>query len=368
MINFVALALLSLSVLPYHATSPDLFQEYYPQAEQKLATLTTPQKLAQVLLVRYPDADGLAALAQHQFGGYVFFARDFAGKSAPEVQTLLASLQAVAKIPLLTAVDEEGGSVVRVSSNPQLAPAPFESPRAIYAAGGLPAIAADTAQKSALLQNLGLNLNLAPVVDVSTNSKDYMFRRSLGQDAQVTAEFARAVLQTSQIYNHEHSPAVGVSYTLKHFPGYGNNSDTHQGDSVDSRSLDSLIQRDLVPFQAGIAADAEAILVSHNTVTALDAGQPASLSGTIHQLLRQGLNFSGVIITDDIAMAALADDAQTTVQALLAGNDLIITSDYAASLDELATALAQGRLSPAQLDRAVKRVLAWKYAKNLLTE
>lgn len=357
MVNIIMAALMSLALLPYRSTG-GIFHNYDMQAEQKLAEMSVDEKIAQVLLVRYPDTGGISALAEHQFGGYVFFAKDFAGKSAAEVQDLMKNLQAVAKIPILTAVDEEGGTVVRVSSNPQLAPVRFRSPQAVYAAGGLSAVAADTKQKSVILEKIGLNLNLAPVVDVSTDPKDYMFSRSLGQNAQVTAEFARTVIEASR--------GSEVSYTLKHFPGYGNNLDTHTSSSIDQRNFDDLIQRDLVPFQAGIDSGAEAVLVSHNTVTALDPENPASLSSNIHTLLRLGLGFTGVIITDDIAMAALDASAETTLQAILAGNDLVITSDYARSMRELRLALADGRLEMVQLDRAVKRVLAWKYYKSLI--
>lgn len=335
-----------------------IFQKYALPAEQKLAQMTEDEKIAQVLLVRYPDSGGAAALSRYQFGGYLFFAKDFAGKSTEEVQNLIPSLQDVAKIPILTAVDEEGGTVVRVSSNPQLVQDRFLSPQQLYTEGGLAAIAADTEKKSAVLANLGLNLNLAPVVDVSTSPSDYMFSRSLGQDAATTADFARTVIETSK--------SSSVSYTLKHFPGYGNNLDTHTGGSLDQRSLEDLYQNDLLPFRAGIDAGAEAILVSHNTVTALDSERPASLSPAVHQLLRRELGFSGVIITDDIAMAALDDSHDTTLQALLAGNDLIITSDYLESIRKLKAALADGRLPEATLDRAVRRILAWKYYKGLL--
>lgn len=349
-------ALMSLSLLPYRATQ-DIFQAYGTQAEQTLAEMTTEEKIAQTLLVRYPDVGGATALSKYQFGGYVFFAKDFAGKTKAEVQAMINALQKAAKIPILTAVDEEGGTVVRVSSNPQLAKQRFASPREVYAKGGLDAVREDTIIKSQTLHNLGLNLNLAPVVDVSTSPDDYMFSRSLGEDVATTAAFARTVIDASW--------GTGVSYTLKHFPGYGNNLDTHKGSSVDQRSLEGLLHRDLIPFAAGINAGAEAVLVSHNIVTSVDPDSPASLSPNIHQLLRLGLNFSGVIITDDIAMAAIDSTASATVQALLAGNDLVITSDYLESINEVKAALARGEIDQQQIDRAARRILAWKYYKGL---
>lgn len=354
----MALSLISVS----NSAEAGIFGSYREQAEQRLVTMSQEEKIAQILLVRYPDHDGAAELAKYQFGGYLFFAKDFAGKSPAEVRAMINQLQKVVKIPILTAVDEEGGTVVRVSSNPQLAKQKFPSPQQLYAQGGLEAVRQDTIAKSQLLSSLGLNLNLAPVVDVSTSPEDYMYARSLGENAEVTADYARTVIAASR--------GGGVSYTLKHFPGYGNNSDTHTGDSVDQRTYEEIAARDLPPFAAGIEAGAEAVLVSHNIVNSIDSQHPASLSPAVHELLRQDLDFTGVIITDDIAMGAITDQPNATVQALLAGNDLIITTDYLASIHELTIALGDGTATSAQLnaqlDRAVLRVLAWKYYKGLL--
>lgn len=356
----IALFLLSLMSLPGQPSpsSANFLQPYTLAAEELLATMTTDQKLSQILLVRYPNSNGRAELAQYQFGGYLFFAKDFAGKDPVAVQAMISQLQQVAQIPILTAVDEEGGSVVRVSSNPKLAPSKFPSPRSLYQQGGLTAIREDTVQKSQLLANLGLNLNLAPVVDVSTHPDDFMYDRSLGENTELTAEYARTVITASQ--------GTGVSYTLKHFPGYGNNVDTHLGSATDQRSYQEIVERDLPPFQAGIDAGAEAVLVSHNIVSSIDPDHPASLSPALHELLRHDLGFRGVILTDDLAMGAVAGQSDVATQALLAGNDLLITTDYQQAIADLRAALADGRLTMAQLDRAVLKVLKWKFHKGLL--
>lgn len=357
-VNLITLALLAALLMPRHAG--DIFAKYDDLAVRKLTTMSLEEKISQILLVRYPDANGVEILEKYQFGGYIFFGKDFAGKTTAEVQAMMRNLQNIAKIPILTAVDEEGGSVVRVSSNAMLSETPFQSPQELYLGGGFSAIATDTKQKSALLEDLGVNLNLAPVVDVSTNPNDYMYRRSLGENTALTSQYARTVIQASL--------GTGVSYTLKHFPGYGNNLDTHKGGSVDQRTYLEILQNDLPPFRAGIDAGAEAVLVSHNTVTAVDSAHPASLSPAVHELLTDMLGFTGVIITDDIAMAALDSIPNVTEQAVLAGNDLIITTDYNRSIAEIKSALAEGRLSQEILDQKVKKVLAWKYHKNLLTE
>lgn len=354
----MSLALAGAQLVP--ASQESLFSsDSYAAADQLLSNMSLDEKIAQVLLVRYPEdnIDGVAELAKHQFGGYVFFGKDFQGRSTAEVQRLMQELQDVANVPILTAVDEEGGLVSRLSNNSQLVDEPFLSPQALYRQGGLEVVRADTVQKSAVLANLGLNLNLAPVVDVSINPSDYMYSRSLGQDAATTAQYAQTIIAASQ--------GSAVSYTLKHFPGYGNNLDTHKETSLDRRSLLDLLQYDLLPFHAGIDAGAEAVLVSHNIVSSIDAEYPSSLSPKIHQLLRDTLGFTGVIITDDLAMGALGSIPHPAAQALIAGNDLIITTDYAQSIADIKAALANGTLTEDQLNRAVRQVLAWKHYKAL---
>lgn len=335
-----------------------VFGKYPYLAQCIVSDMTLDERIAQTIMAEYQSEASVAEMQRYQFGGYIFFARSFNDKDRAAVQAMLAKLQSVARIPLLTAVDEEGGIVTRVSQNSQLASARFAPPQSLYQEGGLERIREDTLAKSELLRTLGLNLNLAPVVDVSTNPDDYMYTRALGEDAARTAEYAQTVIQASQ--------GTGVSYTLKHFPGYGNNIDTHTGASVDSRTYDGIIQNDLLPFRAGIAAGAEAVLVSHNIVTSIDANTPASLSAPIHQLLRQELGFSGVILTDEITMGALSGYSDAAVRALQAGNDMLITKDAVKNFWEIRAAVESGKLDEAIINRAATRIIAWKLYKGLI--
>jgi len=337
-----------------------IFSNYYILANNKLKTMSLDEKIAQLLLVRYPDNNQTEILRKYQFGGYLFFERDFKDKTDQQVKNMISSAQQVSKIPLLTAVDEEGGSVVRVSSNPNLASQKFASSRELYQNGGFPKIKEDTVQKSNLLKNLGLNLNLAPVVDVSTSSSDYMYKRALGENTELTSTFAKTVIEASK--------GLGVSYTLKHFPGYGNNADTHTSGNKDQRSYDDIKKNDLPPFEAGIKAGAEAVLVSHNTVEAIDSENAASISPSVHNLLRNELGFTGIIITDDIAMGAVSNIDNVTVEAVLAGNDLIITTDYEESFNDIKNAVGNNTLDEDLIDKLAFRVLAWKYYKGLMFE
>ena len=334
-----------------------IFNEYYEKAYGKLKDMTLEEKISQILLVRYPD-DGMEVLKENQFGGYVFFAKDFENKTYEKVKTMINDLQKVSKIPILTAVDEEGGKVVRISSNSNLANKPFKSSRQLYLEGGFEAIKEDTINKSKLLFDLGINLNLAPVVDVSTNSNDYMYERTIGENSKITSQYSKVVIKASK--------GLGVSYTLKHFPGYGNNLDTHDGKVIDNRSYEDILKNDLPPFKAGIKEGAEAVLVSHNIVNSIDPNNSASLSASIHNLLRSELGFTGVIITDDLAMGATKDIENATVKAILSGNDMIITTDYDGSIKSIKEALTNKVIDESLIDRLVFRVIAWKYYKKIL--
>lgn len=339
-----------------------IFKEYYNKALEKLNTMTMDEKIGQILLARVSDVNQMKDLKTYQFGGYLLFKRDFQGKTKEEVIKMIKTYQENANIPLLIAADEEGGIVSRISSNKNLVSSPFKSPRTLYLEGGFEKIKEDTIEKSKILSELGINLNLAPVVDVSTSEKDYMYKRSLGESSEITSEFAKTVIEASK--------EGKVSYTLKHFPGYGNNSDTHIGLSYDTRSLDSIKEIDLPPFEAGIKALAEAVLVSHNIVSSIDKDNPSSLSKEIHNLLRKDLNFTGVIITDDLSMGAIEDYYKdgAVVNAINSGNDLLIVTDYKNSIEEIKNALKKNVLSETIINKRVLRILSWKYYKGLITE
>lgn len=204
------------------------------------------EKIGQLLLVRYPKNNQKQILKDYGFGGYVFYENDFSGKTKDEVINMINDLEEVSKIPIITAVDEEVGKVVRISSNTNLRESKFLSPSELYSQGRFDKISEDTKEKSKLLKSLGINVNLAPVVDVSTDSNDYIYERTLKEDTNIVSEYAKTVIDSSK--------GTGVSYTLKHFPGYGNNDDTHTGASVDDRRLEDITSNDLPPFEAGIKA------------------------------------------------------------------------------------------------------------------
>jgi len=338
-----------------------IFFSGYAQAYQKLATLSTEEKVGQMLLARFLDENAADAVRAYHPGGFVLFERDFKEKTKDEVIAVIGSCQEASAISMIMAVDEEGGTIVRISSNPNLAPERFLSPKEIYDAGGLDAVREDAEIKAVLLVKLGLNLNLAPVADVSQNPFDYIYARTLGRGEKETAQYVEAVIAGAR--------SGGVSSALKHFPGYGNNANTHMGIAVDDRPLSTFEQSDFLPFRAGISAGAECVLVSHNIVRCMDPDAPASLSPGVHEILRDELGFTGLVLTDDLSMDAVRDftnGEDPSVRAALAGNDMLLTSDLEGSYSALLAAVRSGELPMQTLDRAVLRILAMKYTKGLL--
>ena len=326
-----------------------------------LAGMTLEEKVGQMFFVRCPEFDAVSDISAYHLGGYLLFGRDFQDRSASDIKDLLETFQAVSEIPLLIGVDEEGGSVVRISSNAALWPHKFSSPQRLYVNGGMEAVTADTEEKCDMLHTYGVNVNFAPVADVSTDPNDFMYSRTFGQDADATAEYVRTVVEAME--------AKGVGSVLKHFPGYGNNADTHTGIAVDERPYETFLTSDFLPFEAGIAAGADSVLVSHNIVTAMDAELPASLSPEVHRVLREELGFTGVVLTDDLAMdavAAYAADGSVAVMAVEAGNDMIVTTDYRTQIPLVIEAVEIGRIDEAVIDAAVTRVLSWKYDLGLI--
>ena len=331
--------------------------------EKFLDSMTLAEKVGQLFFVRCPAENAAEDVSTYHLGGYILFGRDTKDKTANELIQAIQSYQDAAAVPLLIGVDEEGGTVVRVSSNPHLRSEKFASPQRLYSLGGMERIVADAREKDVLLDALGFNVNLAPVADVSTNPNDFIYPRAFGQDAPATADYVSAV--TFQM------TADGMGSVLKHFPGYGNNEDTHTGIAVDERPYEDFVNSDFLPFSAGFKSGGAmtAVLVSHNIVECMDGELPASLSPNVHRILREELGFDGVVMTDDLAMEAVsayAGDGAVAVMALEAGNDLVLTTDYRTQIPKVIGAVENGDLDASVIDTACLRVLRWKQALGLL--
>lgn len=336
-----------------------LFEDYYEEALSTVKKMSLEEKVGQIFFVRY-DVNSIEEEKNYYPGGYILFAKDLENHTKESMKEEIADDQKMSKYPLLIAVDEEGGTVTRVSRFKEFRSEKFKSPQDIYNEGGYDLLKEVEKEKAELLLSLGINTNLAPVADVSTDENDFIYARSFGKDANETAEYIKNMVS----YSKEN----GINACLKHFPGYGNNVDTHTGIAIDNRSYENFKENDFLPFMAGIEEGVPSILVSHNIVTSIDGEYPASLSSKVISELRNTLGFSGVIMTDDLAMDAVksyVEDGNSATLALKAGNDMIITSDFITMYNEVLNAVKNGTIDEEILNEAVIRITAWKYQANL---
>ena len=303
------------------------------------------QKAARMLLVRCNE--NIEKAIDKGAGGVILFAKDLEGLSKDEVKNKIKAMKKSAKVPLIIAVDEEGGTVVRVSSNPKLRHEKFKSPMEYYKEGGFDLLEKINAERAELLLDLGINLNLAPVADMAKENS-FIYERTLGEDTETTSEYIRRSVKTAK--------EKGIMSCLKHFPGYGQNADTHTGTAVDTRGYEEFQSSDFLPFVAGIEAGAEFVMVSHNTVKCIDPDLPVSLSQKWHKVLRNELGFGGVIITDDMAMDAVGEYENAYATAAACGNDMLIVSDFDEALEQIVNAVKNGEIEESVLDRAIENI------------
>ena len=326
-----------------------------------LEDMSLEEKVGQLFFVAAPNNDIIDEIQNYHFGGIILFADTVDGHTPDSLHQWLKEIQNSSKIPLLIGVDEEGGTVCRISSNKGFRDSRFPSPRRLYNEGGKELLLSTEKEKCELLGNLGINVNLAPVCDITTNSNAFMYQRSLGLTPELTSECIASMVEVMS--------GNGIGSVLKHFPGYGNNTDTHVAIAIDNRTLSELESADLVPFQGGIDAGCGAIMVSHTIVTAIDSQYPGTLSPAVHKYMRENMDFDGVIITDDLDMGAITDHygrGEAAVQAVLAGNDLLCTWSYKTQYEAVLEAVRANRISEEQLNDSVMRVLRWKQQLKIL--
>ena len=339
-------------------SSKDLFEDYYQKAEEFMKGMTLEEKIGQMLFPRFNLTNYTDDIPIKKPGGFVLFAYDFVFNET-FIQQYINKSQELSEanvgLPLGLAVDEEGGTVVRVSPYHR-DEGGFPSPQQIYNESGNDGILRIDQEKRDLLRKFFLNVNLAPVADISYNSSDYIYDRTLGRGPEESAEYIEKDVEGY----------VNDNFTCcaKHFPGYGNNIDTHGDIAIDKRSYEQFQNEDFLTFEAAIRKQIPMILVSHNIVLCKDKKYPASLSKAWHDILRNELNYTGLILTDDLSMGAIkkyTDNISEAVLAVNAGNDILLTSDYYKHYDALMKAADDGKITEETVDKACKRIIAWKF-------
>lgn len=271
--------------------------------------------------------------------------------------------QKASKIPAFMAVDEEGGGVNRVSQFSQYRSEPFHAGITNYQKGGWQAVEADAKDKSEFMLDLGINTVLAPVADVPYSRSDYIYSRAFSTDADSVSEYVSKTVGTMKENN--------LLSCVKHFPGYGNNTNTHTGMSVDKRSWESFEERDLKPFKAGVDAGVPFLMVSHNVIDDFDKGVPASLSKKLHNYIRNDMNYDGIILCDGLGMSGVrdyvgGDKGEVAVRAVMAGNDMLCATDVGVQLRAIVKAVNDGRIELSQIEDSVTRIIMTKINYGLI--
>ena len=351
--NFKFYFILIIANLLYLYYSKDIFEDYYEKADEILSSMSRNEKIGQLFLARYSLNTVDYQIQKYYPAGFVLFAQNLINHTEDELIKELNQRQKISKIPLAFGVDEEGGIVCRVSL--YFRNKSFPSPRDSYLKGGIEEILSIEQEKRNLLKKLKLHYNFAPVADISTNSSDYIYKRTLGENATLTSEYINSVIDS---YNNDN-----FSCCLKHFPGYGNNSNTHDVISYDYRPIDYLKENDLVPFVNAISHKVPMIMVSHNIVLNIDDEYPSSISKKVHDLLRNDYGYTGLIVTDSLSMGAITKytkNISAAVLAILAGNDIIVTSTFEKHIEELIKAVDNNEVDMSLIEKAAKRVIAWK--------
>lgn len=332
------------------------------------------QKIGQMFVSRTPQTVGQAEhdARKYNLGGFIVYDADLKGLTQDQFRNKLARYDKAANIPLLIGIDQEGGLVSRLTHS-GLVPQngyQFEFPRDQYAAGGMKAVLTSAHNTATLLRSLNVNWNYAPDADYSDNPNSFIYMRGFGgvmgkQSFQGEANYIKQVIPQWQ---HDNL----IAATLKHFPGYGDAADTHTGFAETNRSAEDVETKDMLPFKAGMDAGADAVMVTHVIYNKIDPDYPASLSKKIDNLIRNDCHFNGVVVTDALEMGAITDFAKehhtdADILAIEAGNDMIMTTDYATEIPKIAQAVKDGKISESQINTSVKRILDMKNKIHLLS-
>lgn len=329
--------------------------------EKQVAKMSLEEKVGQLFLARVPETKQLDDLKKYYLGGYLLFSRDIAGENQTTLKKKIADYQQAAELPLIVASDEEGGLVSRLSYEKDFLKRPFSSPQKSYQKDGLEEVKKELTYQASVLHELGISMSLAPVADVSTQPDSFIYERTLGKNVTETATFIETAIKEMK--------ELAIGSTLKHFPGYGDNRDSHLEIVRDKRSLEELKKEALPPFIKGIEAGADSVLITHNIVEALDDKNPASISNNVYNYLRNELDFKGVIMTDDFDMAGLkkfTTQEEAAISALNSSADLILSSSYQTQIPAVITAVKDKKLAIEKIDASVTRVLLLKYRLNLI--
>ncbi len=326
-------------------------------AERRLAAMTLEDKVASLLMLHVPGTDAAAISSYvdtYRPGGLIVMRNNVPADDEARLAEVTAAMQRDPALPLLVGIDQEGGPVRRLMTD--------ASPGARQLREQDPAATRDAfAARAQLLGSLGVNTNFGIVADVTGNRSSFIWSRTLGDTAELASPRVVAALEGEE----------PVLSTIKHFPGHGvTEADSHATVPATPMGYDEWRASVAGPFEAGIGAGAELVMMGHLRYEAVDA-QPASLSPEWHRILREELGFEGIIVTDDLRMLEDSRDPQyastseNAIRALAAGATLVLyigPADPGTLIADLANAVRSGRITEEQVDDAARRLLVARLA------
>lgn len=330
--------------------------------EDKVAGLfiVTPESITGVSTAIKAGEGTREALSKYAVGGIVYFSKNM--QSEEQLKEMLDNTQLYTKYPLFLAVDEEGGSVSRVAEAG--IGTKVDSAQVIAATGDVNNAYQTGNTIGNYLKQLGFNLNFAPVADINSIENSALGNRAYGSDAAIVAPFVTNMMQGIEEQN--------VTACLKHFPGIGSSiQDTHDGMATTDRTQEEFRANEFAVFQAGIDAGANMIMVGHLSAPALTGDNtPCSLSSTVvTDILREEMNFKGVIISDALNMSAITEyytSDQASIRALKAGCDmLLMPEDFETAYNGVLEAVRSGTISEERINDSLRRIYRIKYADKI---
>jgi beta-N-acetylhexosaminidase len=359
----------------HHGLTPGATAQATPQLTPQqyinliVQNMTLDQKLGQMMIVQFVgptySLDISTMISQYHVGAVLLFTANNNISNKVQLKGLIQQMQSNTSIPMIVAIDQEGGTVDRLKAldGPRSAAADIgatNDPNKATAAG---------IQDAQDLAYYGFNLNLAPVVDVTNVYNPQLYDRTYGNNAALVTKMAQAYLQGLQ-------QSGKVSGTLKHFPGLGDvGVDPHSGVPNLYRSKSDLEAIDWAPYRSLIQqGNVHAIMVTHEIVHAIDSSIPSSLSyKVVTGILRNELGFQGVIMTDSLTMEGITayyTEDQAAAVAVEAGSDLLMgattPADVASMIQGIKQAINSGAISQQRIDDSVRRILMLKYQMGLL--
>lgn len=352
-----------------------LTTEAVPEIEEDVVSdimsdMTLREKICQMMFVTPESITGTdnvtvagdatkQALEQYPVGGIVYFAENL--ESREQTMEMIANSQSYSEIGLFIAVDEEGGTVNRVMD--RLGTTYIDS-MYLYKDEG-PEKAYDNACTIATdIASLGFNVDFAPVADVWSNPSNTVIGERAYSD-----DFAESAALVEKAVKGFHDG--GVMTSLKHFPGHGDTAeDSHEGNAYTYKTKAQIMDEEMQPFKAGIAAGSDFVMVGHITAPDID-DLPATLSYEITtKLLREELGFTGIAITDSMAMGSIVYNygaGEAAAMAVKAGIDMILApSDVEAAVLAIESAVENGEINEDRIDQSVYRILTLKQQWGLL--